>query len=148
MVVKALPAARYGSVADLAAYAGLSPKTIRRLVAAGKIRGLRVGRRVVIPFEDLDRHILRLEDHRPRTQEGPAMTVAPTPARSGDVDRETGRLIPISDEERQARFEALSRALDEIDQITDETDTVERWADVYRGIDEGRPERPLFHGQY
>lgn len=39
-------------------------------------------------------------------------------------------------------------ALDRIEQITDKTDTDEVWADVFRGIDEARPHRPLFRGMY
>lgn len=147
-VAKALPTARYGSVAELSSYAGLSPKTIRRLIDAGKIRGLKVGRRVLIPFEDLDRHILRMEDHRPRTQEDPAMAIAPTQNRQATIDPETGRLLPLTEEQRRARSEALARTIEEIGQITDETDTDERWAEVYRSIDAERPERPLFVGKY
>src|SRR6185312_10818007 len=64
-VAERVVAPRYGSVADLAAYASLSRKTIRRLIESGAIRGLKVGRRVLIPFEDMDRHILRMEEHRP-----------------------------------------------------------------------------------
>jgi excisionase family DNA binding protein len=55
---KSSPDPRYGSVTALARYAGLSPKTIRRLVEAGAVRGLKVGRRLIIPFEDADRYIL------------------------------------------------------------------------------------------
>jgi excisionase family DNA binding protein len=55
---------RFGSAAELACYAGLSVKTIRRLVDAGKVRGLKVGRRLLIPFEDLDAHILQIEKRR------------------------------------------------------------------------------------
>lgn len=57
-VAKALPTPRYGSVAELASYAGLSPKTIRRLIESGAIRGLKVGRRVLIPFDDVDGYLL------------------------------------------------------------------------------------------
>lgn len=74
------------------------------------------------------------------------MTVAPTSVPAGAVDRETGRLRPVTSEERRARSAALARALDDIAEITDETDTDERWAEVFRGIDEARPERPLFEG--
>lgn len=76
------------------------------------------------------------------------MAIAPTPARSGAVDLATGRLRPLTDQERRARTEALGRALDEIAGMTDETDTDEVWRDVMRGIDEGRPHRRLFEGSY
>ena len=76
------------------------------------------------------------------------MAIAPTPARPSTVDHATGRLQPLTDEQRLARSEALGRALDEIAGMTDETDTDEVWRDVMRGIDEGRPHRPLFEGSY
>jgi hypothetical protein len=41
----------------------------------------------------------------------------------------------INDEERVARRDAAIRALAAIGQITDETDTEERWADVFRGLE-------------
>lgn len=59
-----------------------------------------------------------------------------------------GRLIPLSPEERQARTAAALRGLKALEQVTDETDTEERWAEVFRGIDEGRPHRILFEGMY
>lgn len=82
------PSPRYGSVAELAKFAGLSPKTIRRLVEAGDIRGLKVGRRLLIPFEDMDRYILgRADRSNPGRQpvmatirsnaKGPAIAEAP-----------------------------------------------------------------------
>jgi excisionase family DNA binding protein len=82
-VVEAARVPRFGSAAELAAYAGLSVKTIRRLVDAGKVRGRKVGRRLLIPFEDIDAfilgaeddtHILKIEDHR-----RPVGTANPTP---------------------------------------------------------------------
>jgi hypothetical protein len=76
------------------------------------------------------------------------MAIAPTPAPPHGIDLETGRLLSLTDEQRRARSEALARALDQIDTITDATDTDEVWADVMRGIDEGRPHRPLFEGSY
>jgi hypothetical protein len=76
------------------------------------------------------------------------MAIVPTPARPGAVDPATGRLQPLTDQERRARSEALGRVLDEIAGMTDETDTDEVWRDVMRGIDESRPHRPLFEGSY
>lgn len=52
-----------------------------------------------------------------------------------------GRLIPLSPEERKARTEAAIRGLKALERITDETDTEQRWAEVFRSIDEGRPHR-------
>lgn len=54
---KSAPISRYGSPAQVAAYAGLSTKTVRRLVAAGAVPSYKVGRRVLVPFRDLDRFI-------------------------------------------------------------------------------------------
>jgi hypothetical protein len=64
------------------------------------------------------------------------------------IDPTTGKALPLTNEERRARSEALSRALDEIADVADESDTDEIWADVFRGIDESRPHRPLFEGFY
>ena len=60
-----------------------------------------------------------------------------------------GRLLPISEEERKARSERLLATLAEIEaKGPGETDTEARWREFMRGIDEGRPERKLFEGQY
>jgi excisionase family DNA binding protein len=147
-VAKAVPTPRYGSAAELAAYAGLSPKTIRRLVEARAIRGFKVGRRLLIAYEDLDRHVHRIADHRPRTQERPTMAIAPTPSRPGAVDPETGRLLPVTEEQRKERSAKLAAAIARRAQTTDASDTDEVWREVFRGIDESRPHRPLFEGQY
>ena len=135
---------RYGSAAELAAYSGLSVKTVCRLVDSGRVRGLKVGRRLLVPFDDMDRLILDGQG----TQETPAMATASTPSRPGSVDIATGRLRPLTDQERRERTAALRVALDEVAGITDETDTDEVWRDVMRGIDEARPHRPLFEGSY
>ncbi len=58
------------------------------------------------------------------------------------IDPVTGRLRPMSIEERRARSESLQRALDEMAEISDETDTDELWADVFRGLDAARGEHP------
>ncbi len=70
-----------------------------------------------------------------------------TVADTDTIDAATGRARPLSDQEQKTRSEALVRALAEIAEMTDETDTDEIWADVFRGIDESRPHRPLFEGQ-
>ena len=48
------PSPRYGSPAAVARYAGLSVKTVRRLIASGMVPAFKVGRRVVIPFREVD----------------------------------------------------------------------------------------------
>jgi len=64
------------------------------------------------------------------------------------VDSSSGRILPISEEQRAARREAAIRALRAISEITDETDTDDRWEEIYRNIDESRPHRKLFEGMY
>jgi hypothetical protein len=60
---------------------------------------------------------------------------------------ERGRLIPLTDDQVRERNEEAIRALDEMAEITDETDSPAVWADVYRGIDEARPHRKQFESQ-
>jgi hypothetical protein len=60
---------------------------------------------------------------------------------------EHGRLIPLSPGERKARSEAAIRALRAIGKRPD-TDPPGTAELVMRGIDEGRPHRPLFEGMY
>lgn len=59
-----------------------------------------------------------------------------------------GRLRPETEEERRIRAEELQSFFNELDQMTDESDTPEIWAEIFRNIDEGRPQRPLFRGFY
>ena len=122
-------APRYGSAAELAAYAGVSVKTIRRLVDAGKVRGRKLGRRLLIPFEDLDAHILKLEDHR-----RPAMQ-ATLPQASFDA---RGRAVPLpEDEERRRQAEAL-RALDELDAMGEDEEQAATFLALVKGLDDDR----------
>jgi excisionase family DNA binding protein len=120
---------RYGSAAEVSALTGLSVKTVRRRVKDGSLRGVRLGRRVLIPLDPIE---------RPRPVEAPAMSIAPStlsPHRSVDA---TGRALPMTDAEVRARAEAAVRALDEIAGITDETDTDEVWGRFESGINEDR----------
>ena len=75
--------------------------------------------------------------------EGPIPTFPPVA-----VDPVTGRILPMSDEERAARRSAALRATKAIAQITDETDTDELWEEGMRDIDAQRPHRKLFEGMY
>jgi excisionase family DNA binding protein len=128
------PAPRYGSAAELASYAGLSVKTIRRLVDAGKVRGHKVGRRLLIPYADLDRHILSFEDHR-RDAMSAAAPQATLPRRSVD-DR--GRLVPMTEEEVRGRAEAIARGLDALDDMGDEDEQRQTLDALMVAIDEDR----------
>lgn len=58
-----------------------------------------------------------------------------------------GGFVPISEEEQRARSDALRRTLRALDKLPDD-DPPELWREVMRGIDEGRPHRPLFEGMY
>lgn len=61
---------------------------------------------------------------------------------------EHGRLIPLSDEERQARARAVERAWAALDQLPDE-DLADSDEAMMRGIDAHRaPGRRLFEGMY
>ncbi len=71
--------------------------------------------------------------------------VLPLGPRSIDAN---GRLLPISEEERKARSKQFQAMLVELETMRGPTDTEERWREVMRRIDEGRPERKLFEGQY
>jgi hypothetical protein len=53
------------------------------------------------------------------------------PRRSTD---ERGVLLPITEQERLARVEAGNRMLDELAEMTDETDTPELWDEVLRNL--------------
>ena len=64
------------------------------------------------------------------------------------LDPETGRMLPLSRQELDARRDAALRMLKVLDQVTDENDTEENWREVYRNIDAARPHRPLFKGLY
>jgi hypothetical protein len=53
----------------------------------------------------------------------------------------------MSDEERRQRLESVRRRLAEIEQMTDD-DPPGAFEEFMRGLDEGRPHRPMFKGYY
>jgi hypothetical protein len=59
-----------------------------------------------------------------------------------------GRLLPQTPEERRARSENLRRLIERFRSEAGNPDDEGDWSEVYRSIDEGRPERPLFEGMY
>jgi len=61
---------------------------------------------------------------------------------------ESGRIIPMSDAEHEARWAAAVRALDAISRGDSQSEDPQLAERVMRGIDEGRPERKLFEGIY
>jgi hypothetical protein len=75
----------------------------------------------------------------------PTMATAPT-TEVPVVDPVTGRRRPLSDEERRARSDRLQQTLKSLREITDETDTDENWAEVFRGLAAARPEYPPVEG--
>ena len=75
----------------------------------------------------------------------PTMAIAPT-TETPVVDPVTGRRRPLSDEERRARSDRLQHTLKSLHEITDETDTDENWAEVFRGLAAARPEYPPVEG--
>ncbi len=76
--------------------------------------------------------------------------------KSPDVNRDSlppsclgpdGKLPRMSEEERREHLESALRRLDEIEQMTDE-DPPGAFEEFMRGLDEGRPHRPMFKGYY
>jgi excisionase family DNA binding protein len=141
------PSPLYVSAREVVNLTGVSLKTVRRRIKDGTLPRVRLGRRVLIPFAALLGDDPRAQEPRPEPTEAPSMATAPTATPHRSVDP-AGRLLPLTDEERRARSEALGRALDDIAGMTDDSDTDEVWRDVMRGIDETRPHRPLFEGSY
>ena len=66
------------------------------------------------------------------------------PARALDKN---GRVIPLPPEERAARRDAAIRVLKALGDLPDDDPPGTEEA-MMRGIDEGRPHRPLFEGMY
>jgi excisionase family DNA binding protein len=132
---------RYGSAAQLAAYSGLSVKTVRRLVDSGRVRGLKVGRRLLIPFEDLDRHVISQAD-RSAGGRTPFMATTPTPTATARAPY----VPPVSDEEQARSNRALVELLDSFESEGDEQEQRETM-DVLRqalGKDRVASSRKLF----
>jgi hypothetical protein len=59
-----------------------------------------------------------------------------------------GRVLPLTAEERRVRSENLRRTIERLRNEAGNPDDEGDWSEVYRSIDEGRPERPLFEGMY
>jgi hypothetical protein len=59
------------------------------------------------------------------------------------------KLLRMSDEEHRQYIGSVLRRLDEVEQIPDgDDDPVDALEQMMRGIDEMRPHRPLFKGNY
>lgn len=111
-IAGSIQAARLGSAAELAAYSGLSAVTIRRLVKSGQVRGCKVGRRLLIPYEDLNTRVLKIEAAAP---------AAPVPTAFASVDA-SGRAVALSPEEARRRAEGAIRALAALDDPAEEAE--------------------------
>ncbi len=120
---------RFGSAAELATYAGLSVKTIRRLVDAGRVRGRKVGRRLLIPFENLDTLVLRIQDHRSPTMQ------AALPQSTFDA---RGRALALPPKEERRRADEAIRALDQLDTMGDDEEQRATFAVLVAAIEEDR----------
>jgi excisionase family DNA binding protein len=122
---------RYGSAAELATYAGLSVKTIRRLVDAGKVSGHRVGRRVLIPFEDMDRLIVGRAN---RVGPGRSSIMA-----TAETTATEGHYVPrISAEEQARRNKAAIALLDSWESEGDEQEQRETLAILQESLGRSR----------
>jgi excisionase family DNA binding protein len=137
MTVRARPISspRYGSPAEVAAFLGVSTKKVRRLVDDRPVPAYRVSRRVLVSFREADQFVRGI----------PTMATAPT-TETPVVDPVTGRRRPLSDEELRTRSARLQHTLKSLREITDETDTDENWAEVFRGLAAARPEYPPAEG--
>ncbi len=113
---------RYGSAAELATYAGVSVKTVRRLVGSGKVRAFKLGRRTLIPFADFEAHILKAEGEGSRTmQASPTLTTPFVPPISAEeLARRNASAVALLDEleadvageeDQRETLEVLRRAL-------------------------------------
>jgi excisionase family DNA binding protein len=122
---------RYGSPAEVASYAGLSTKTIRRLVEAGRVPGHKVGRRLVIPFEAVDRMILSAGE-RPR----------PAPAASRRLIDDRGRALPLNGDQLRERALAVAEGLDALDEMGDELEQRQTLDALMGALAEGRGSDP------
>ena len=58
-----------------------------------------------------------------------------------------GKLPRMSEDKVRQHLESVRRGLAEIEQMTDE-DPSGAYEEFMRGLDEGRPHRPLFKGYY
>jgi excisionase family DNA binding protein len=117
---------RYGSPAEVAAFLGVSVKTVRRAVESAKLPSYRVGRRVLVAFRDAGQFVRRI----------PTMAVAPNPVsphRSVDAQ---GRALPLTDEEIRRRNEEAIRALQALDDMGDEDEQRETLEALLKALDE------------
>jgi hypothetical protein len=130
---------RYGSPAEVAAGRTVHQDgTVRRVITTRPIPAYRIGRRVLVEYRNADQFVRQ-------SRSVPTMAIV-QPAETPLIDPTTGKLRPLSDEEHRACSEALHRGLEEIDSITDETDTDEVWDEVFRGLAAARPPYPPGNG--
>lgn len=96
-----------------------------------------------VETEVIDRHDLLTPEHEARLA---AYLAEPKVLPKPGVDRATGRALPVSEEERKARWEAYERRMAEISAMDDE-DPPGTWERFVREINEDRRldgMRPIF----
>jgi excisionase family DNA binding protein len=132
VATRPVPVPRFGSPAAVAAFLGVSTKTVRRLVASESVPSYRLGRRVLVPYRDADQFVRQQQQKRART-----MAIAPTISPQSSVDAR-GRALPLTEAEVRARAEAVARGLEALDAMGDAAEQRETLAYLMTAIDEDR----------
>jgi excisionase family DNA binding protein len=114
---------RYGSPAEVAAFLGVSTRTVRRQVDSGALPGYRVGRRVLVAYRDADQLVRRNPTmatvHRPANAEGEARTPYVPRISDEELARRNQSAMALleawkaegDEEEQRATMEVLREAL-------------------------------------
>jgi excisionase family DNA binding protein len=126
VLARTIPSPRYGSPAEVAAFLGVSTKTVRRLVDNQAVPAYRVGRRVLVSFREADQFVRRV----------PTMSTVPTPVSPCMSFDARGRALPMTEEEIRRRNEDAIRALDSLDEIGDAEEQRATFEALAAGIDE------------
>ena len=116
--------AGYGSAQEMAAYAGLSTTTIRRLVRSGKLPGSKFGRRLSIRYEDL---------HRLGKESPARVAVTPTPSALDSA----GKLKPLGPGEASWTARRSIEALDAVEAMGEEEEQAATLAGLLEALDGG-----------
>jgi excisionase family DNA binding protein len=126
VLARSILSPRYGSPAEVAAFLGISTKTVRRLVDGGAVPSYRVGRRVLVSFREADQFVRRV----------PTMAIAPSPVSPHRSVDARGRALPMTQEEIRQRAEEAIRAMDEILTIGTPEEQDETREQLFRDLDE------------
>jgi len=129
---------QYGSPVEVAAFLGVSTRTVRRLVDELAVPAYRVSRRVLVSFREADQFVQRV----------PTMaTVAATPVSPHRSVDSSGRALPMTEDEVRARADAVARGLAAVAAIGDEYEQRETLEFLTTAVDENRlfESLPLWH---